>query len=356
MESFQQRQRFFGQSSLWSSRRCCLVACWCCWLLAALQPARAALQFDVFVGYGSGVTEGVVSESSWFPLTIEVHNDGPSFTGVIEVSSGQLGQGLSRVLVMELPNGTRKREILPVYSASRYSSTWDVRLRDEKGHLRAERLNLKPRLVTPRESIVFAALTRTIGGMPTLPETKANRSDFQPATARLLPDLFPENPLVLQRLDSLYLHSEKALELKVNQVNALLAWLYDGGHLIVGVEQPSQVNGNPWLRNLLPCEITGVSTIKTHDTMQEWLTQPPLKASLVEPLRPESSQSPRRPFNPNRPPPTGTNPFATILEDAAFEAGDLQLASVNLREGKVVLGSPGTPLIVTANRGRGKIT
>src|SRR5262249_21154510 len=223
MANFRQRRRRFGFSMPGRIRSLWLPACWCCLLFTLVPTAQAALQFDVFVGYGSGVTEGVVPEASWFPLTVEVHNDGPSFTGVIEVTSGQLGHGLSRVLVMELPNGTRKREILPVYSASRYGTTWDVRLRDEKGRVRAERLNLKPRRVTPRESLVFAALTRTIGGMPTLPDTKANRSDFQPATARLLPELFPENPIVLQGLDALYLHSEKALELKVNQVNALLA-------------------------------------------------------------------------------------------------------------------------------------
>jgi hypothetical protein len=302
------------------------------------------------------VAEGVVPEASWFPVTIEVHNDGPSFTGVIELSSGQMGQGQSRVLVMELPNGTRKREILPVYSASRYSGAWDVRLRDEKGRLRAERLNLKPRKLTPRESIIFAALTRTVGGMPIMPDTKANRSDFQPATARLLPELFPENPLVLQGLDALYLHSEKALDLKVNQVSALIAWLHAGGHLIVGVEQPAQINGNPWLRNVLPCEITGVTTAKASEVLQNWLRQPPSKPSLSEALRPDFSQGPRRPPNPNRPAPTGTNPFATILDDETFESGDLQVATLTLHEGKVVVGSPETPLIISAGRGRGKIT
>src|SRR5438046_772502 len=138
MDTFRQRQRLFGQVG---HRRSCwlwLVACWSVGCFGIVQSARADLQFDVFVGYGSGVAEGVVPEASWFPVTIEVHNDGPSFTGVIELSSGQMGQGQSRVLVMELPNGTRKREILPVYSASRYSGAWDVRLRDEKGRLRAE--------------------------------------------------------------------------------------------------------------------------------------------------------------------------------------------------------------------------
>ena len=44
--------------------------------------------------------------------------------------------------------------------------------------------------------------------------------------------------------------SVKALDLNVNQVNALLAWLYGGGHLIVGVEQIIHLTGNDWLRRL----------------------------------------------------------------------------------------------------------
>ena len=36
------------------------------------------LQFDVFAGYG-----GVVGEVNWFPVTCEIMNDGPAFTGTI---------------------------------------------------------------------------------------------------------------------------------------------------------------------------------------------------------------------------------------------------------------------------------
>src|SRR5688572_16594637 len=47
------------------------------------SQTRAALQFDVHVGY-----EGNVHEASWFPIVCEIFNDGPSFNAVIEVSSG----------------------------------------------------------------------------------------------------------------------------------------------------------------------------------------------------------------------------------------------------------------------------
>jgi len=59
---------------------------WLLWLLAlggllAVGAARAALQFDVFVGY-----DGIGREASWLPIVCEIKNDGPPITGFVEVA------------------------------------------------------------------------------------------------------------------------------------------------------------------------------------------------------------------------------------------------------------------------------
>ena len=58
-------------------------------LAGSFQTAQAALRFDVFLGY-----DGIVREANWFPAVFEVDNDGPTFTGVIELvtESGSRGQ------------------------------------------------------------------------------------------------------------------------------------------------------------------------------------------------------------------------------------------------------------------------
>ena len=66
--------------------------------------------------------------------------------------------------------------------------------------------------------------------------------------------------------------SEKALELKAAQVTALLAWLHGGGQLVVGVEHANHVIGNDWLRRLLPCDISSLTTLSDHAELQEWVT------------------------------------------------------------------------------------
>src|SRR5436190_21498501 len=79
------------------------------WFCVMAFPARAEspsanLQFDVFLGY-----DGLVPEATWFPVVCEIKNDGPSFTGIIEVAPGNANVGQVRRMVVELPTGTLKR-------------------------------------------------------------------------------------------------------------------------------------------------------------------------------------------------------------------------------------------------------
>src|SRR5208283_5067207 len=113
------------------------------WLLAfggGVFCARGAIQFDVFLGYDSLVPDGC-----WFPIVCEVKNDGPAFKGRIEVAVSSLGQDQPRQAEVELPTGTLKRLVIPVFSSARSYDSWDVRLLDERGKVRAEQTGLRPR-------------------------------------------------------------------------------------------------------------------------------------------------------------------------------------------------------------------
>src|SRR6266850_3368568 len=79
--------------------------------------ARAILQFDVFLGY-----DGTVREASWFPVVCEIKNDGPPFTGVVEVSPGDYGKGQTQQMPVELPTGTVKRLVIPAFASGRYTA------------------------------------------------------------------------------------------------------------------------------------------------------------------------------------------------------------------------------------------
>ena len=95
---------------------------------------------------------------------------------------------------------------------------WDVRLFDERGRKRAEQLLVRASRSLSADVPLIASLPRTAGGKPVIRQVAFNE---QPASARLLPQIFPDNPLVLEGMDCLYLNSELGNELSEAQVNAL---------------------------------------------------------------------------------------------------------------------------------------
>jgi len=314
-------------------------------LLFFCNSARAVLQFDVFLGY-----DGFVPEACWFPIVCEVKNDGPPFTGTVEVKGGY-NQEQTLLMTVELPTGTLKRFVLPVFSSGRGYASWDVRLLDERGKARSEQLGLRARKQISHGTPLLGALPRTPSGTPAIKQTLAQGFEQQPAAARLLPSIFPDNPLVLEGMTCLYLNSERAADLSIGQVDALLGWLNAGGHLIVAVEQPGDVNASSWLTNALPCEVKDLRTVARHPELQEWLRSATW-----------STNSQRAPGFPN--PNTGqafnraglANPFASLADDMQFESKELQVASSQVRDGQVEVSAGDTPLVITAQRGRGRVT
>src|SRR3954467_2525478 len=320
-------------------------ACILLLLLLTVNWAQAAVRFDVFLGF-----DGIVPEGSWFPVVFEVYNDGPAFKGTVELSPGNYGQNQTRTMVVELPTGTLKRFVLPVFGTSANMYSWNARLLDEKERVRADAGSLRIRKTVQHGIPITAALTRSTHGMPMLPEVNPRQSGFQPIVARLQPNLFPDNPIGLEGLDNLYLNPERALELKVEQVRALVSWGVGGGHLIVGVEQPVHVNGNEWLRGLLPCEITGIASTDKHPEVQDWLTR------YFTSNEDGSASEPAPTTQPLRHRANAPNPYTSLKRDDVFEQAPMQVATCTLRDATVLMGTATKPLAVTAKRGRGQIT
>jgi hypothetical protein len=339
-------------------------------LLLPAGPAQAATEprFDVFVGYNN-----ILPDQGWFPITCEVQNDGPSFDAVIEVSTEQVGRSQTRRMKLDLPTGTLKRVVIPVFTAA---NVWKVRLLDGRGRVRAERTTL-PATVISHELPLVAALCRTVPGLPSFPDLP-NSSRFSTTrygAARLQAETFPDNPLAMESIDLLYLNSAKALELKDPQVVALRAWLQNGGHLVIGVEQVSDITGNTWLPALMPCDLTDVRVLNSHPQLQQWLHGLWSSTRVQEQILPDgafpggnvfpgggrraSSGGPGVQFTPPGMLPGGTRTsdvLPNLAEDDNFEAAPLPVVTGTMRDGAILIGDDAAPLAVTAPRGRGRIT
>jgi len=344
-----------------------VLAWWLAALLGAAVPGWGALQFDVFLGY-----DGIVPPQRWCSVVFEIKNDGPGFVGTVEVTEGWRNPQTRRTVV-ELPTGTLKRLVMPVFSPGGLSGLWDARLLDERGKVRAEQTGLRSRRNIRTQTPLLGALVRTPSGMPAPQPIRPADKAQQPATARLLPDIFPDNPLALEGLDCLYLSSEKALVLKTGQVEALLAWLHGGGHLIVGVEQVNDVTATPWLREVVPCDLSDMRTLQGHSELQEWLRDwvLPVNAAWAEETEKTSRQDAGAPpaesasgapggqrRSPAQTAAATTNVIEDLPVDPAFELAALPVATGRVRDGRVVVAAEGgdKPLIVTANRGYGRVT
>jgi hypothetical protein len=312
------------------------------------------LQFDVFAGY-----DGIVPQAAWVPFLFEVKNDGPTFTGTVELGGAALDRGQSRRLVVELPTGTLKRFVIPVFANPRSYSQWDIRLYDERGKMRAEQTGIRPRKMVAPGIPILGAIPRTAGGTPQFQAILPQQNDLQPMAARLLPSILPDNPLVLDGLNCIYLNSERAADLTLPQVNALMSWVSAGGNLILAIEQPGDVTGSPWLKNIVPCEIKDLRPLKEHPELHEYLRSTFWKTnSSFQAARNYPGASPRRSQGPQASETLTSpdSPFANLADDMKFEAAEMQTVVAKVRDGRVELASGEVPLIVTADRGRGRIT
>jgi len=316
-------------------------------LFGGLLCAQGALQFDVFFGY-----DGIAPEASWVPVVCEIKNDGPSFNATIELAPANGNQGQTIRLPVELPTGTLKRVVLPLFTTRGYAR-WDVHLLDERGKARAEQLGLGPRRQVTQGTPVMGALPRTAAGTPVLKATPSQSSELQPAAARILPSIFPDNPLVLEGLRSLYLNSERATELSKPQVNAIFAWLNAGGHLIVAVEQPADISSSPWLKDLFPCDVRDLKALPHHTALERWLRDEPWPAAPSPFVEFPGQAGRMRTLQAGTP---SVNPFGNLPSDLEFQGAEMQVAVATPRDGTVEVKEGDTPLIVTSQRGRGRVT
>lgn len=287
----------------------------CVWLSGNI--VNADVRFDVFMGFSGKARNG-----EWFPVTVEIENDGPTFNGEIEIKPSSFKEQSIRYTI-ELPNNTRKRLSIPVFNNSSYR--WNAKLLND-GKVVSRNDNLRIDSI-PWFSKLFAAVSGQQSSGPILPETRfknnnANRR-FSPGVVNIQADIFPDNPVTLHGLSSLYLNSKRAINFRAEQASAVSIWIRSGGHLILGVDQPSDITGTPWLRELLNTQFGLMQNLKVGPLIRDWLSN-------------------------------AGYPMGAIDEE--FNTKFLNATPVRLKDGKTLMSFDGETLIANANRGLGKVT
>ena len=287
----------------------------CIWL--SCNIVNAEVRFDVFMGFSGKARNG-----EWFPVTVEIENDGPTFSGEIEIKPSSFNEQSIRYKI-ELPNNTRKRLSIPVFNNSNYR--WNAKLLND-GKVVSKNDNLRIDSI-PWFSKLFAAVSDQQSSGPVLPETRfknnnANRR-FSPVVVNIQADIFPDNPVTLHGLSSLYLNSKRAINFRAEQASAVSIWVRSGGHLILGVDQPSDITGTPWLRELLNTQFGLIKNLEVGPLIRDWLSNAGYPVGAI---------------------------------DEEFNTKFLNATPVRLKDGKTLMSFDGETLIANANRGLGQVT
>ena len=287
----------------------------CIWL--SCNIVNAEVRFDVFMGFSGKARNG-----EWFPVTVEIENDGPTFNGEIEIKPSSFKEQSIRYTI-ELPNNTRKRLSIPVFNNSNYR--WNAKLLND-GKVVSRNDNLRIDSI-PWFSKLFAAVSGQQSSGPILPETRfknnnANRR-FSPGVVNIQADIFPDNPVTLHGLSSLYLNSKRAINFRAEQASAVSIWVRSGGHLILGVDQPSDITGTPWLRELLNTQFGLIQNLEVGPLIRDWLSNAGYPVGAI---------------------------------DEEFNTKFLNATPVRLKDGKTLMSFDGETLIANANRGLGQVT
>ncbi len=306
-------------------------------LLCFLLPGVCSEEDAKAKGTGGGVHlnvqlgyHGIVRVGTWFPVRIDVRNAGPSLRGVLAIEPEVAREDLSRTVVLELPQGTRKRLETVAFSHATYQRRWEIRLSAGGKRTRPvtalEVSTLKVLGVeTPWALVLGRRFPSPLAGLSPAAESDA------PVWTSIRPEDLPDSPLLWEAIDGLYLSSAQAVNLTPSQVRALGAWVHRGGHLLVSLSEAADLDNAPWLGALLPVEVSHMVTMTGAVEAVTW-AQPQTGVRTTE------------------------GPLLVPSENQALEPMVVSLGRGSIRDGEVRLWWGDQPLVVTSWRGSGRVT
>lgn len=167
----------------------------------------------------------------WFPITVEVRNNGPDTSGTLEwLFPGQPTRSFRREV--DLPRGAHKRLTLYAYTATT-TRIGEMRLllqgdRPEEEHRREVQIEpMEPNWFVVGVLSNNATLLNSLSDMSVEKTTKT-------VVLHLDPDLLPTQAAAMSRIDTLFLHDIALDRLRPEQQAALEQWVWLGGQLVIG--------------------------------------------------------------------------------------------------------------------------
>jgi hypothetical protein len=223
-----------------------------------LQNAVPIISLSVDAGYN-----GLFRENAWFPLLIQVSNEGDSVTGRLVVRPERTGDAFTNTFsaAVEMPSGSRKSVMLYVTARS-FATDVQVEFIDENGFVAATQA-APLRSVALEDQLHVVLSQSSVGSIDLSGVSGGGYRAFQ-ANWRL--DNLPDRASALSAVDTLVFSDIDTSGLSSSQRESVADWLTAGGHLIVtgGANWQATAAG---LEDLLPITPQGSESSSDLDSL-----------------------------------------------------------------------------------------
>ena len=207
-----------------------------------------AVSLDLALGFN-----GHFQLNKWTPLNVILENRGPVTSGNLEVivTSGSEYRGdVYRTVYaahVELPQGSKKRYAFTILIKS-FTHDLIIRLRQDDTIIFTRSMALRSRF-TENRFVVVADDFVTPDILSVMPD------GLYPANVR--PQTLPETWYGYDSVKMLVLHTDTIAQLRDGQFQALIQWLLQGGHLVLGSGLNYGSLNEPRVQKILPLTVSG---------------------------------------------------------------------------------------------------
>jgi hypothetical protein len=173
--------------------------------------------------------DGYFKYGEWLPVWVQLENSGPDLEAEVRVRVTGGGGGVTFAAPVPLPTGSRKR--IPVYVLpNNFSHQLDVQLVAGDDVLLSQKVP-----VNPQANVTYLAglVTPERGALSLLQGASLAANRPKEVIDLSLSEL-PERPEALRSFDCLILNDVDTSSLKPEQKAALVAWVSQGGRLVIG--------------------------------------------------------------------------------------------------------------------------
>jgi hypothetical protein len=268
--------------------------------------------------------DGYFKYGEWMVVWVELENNGPDLKASVEVRIPGSGGSIVYSTPVELPTVSHKR--VPLYVLpNNFSRQLEVRLVANDELITSVKIKAQPQL---DNAYIVGLISGNRGALSlingaSIPKTNQRSLAIVDTKLTDLPDQFE----AFRSLDCLVINDTDTSNLTAQQSSALVSWVQQGGHLVIGGGASAQKTTSGLPLSILPINLNGSQELTSLSELESFAAREDLQniTSLTT-------------FEPIRVP----GPFVV-------SSGDVSV-------GRTLVSQGDLPLIVEADIGGGKVT